>query len=414
MIDILRITTMAVIVVGTILVVLLGKRTGKYSSLLFVQFFLMILGLFLGGIWFFTGFEMIPQSWRVWKILQRGSLAAIETVAGVLGIGNILFGWIYSERNKLILGKTQFELIQNRYANMYTASVITHFSATVLCLLLAKVGAREGALCSFLALLWGCIPQVMICYQIAFNQKGSENIALRLWKGTAITDYKKAAVIVEMTKYLGDTAIYVHEGFRECLFYKIVEWLRMFPEIKNQAQLNPTIMANDIRRISLQLRMVAEKVPESEQSHFFGDLFKNTNTYVGEQFVPKKEKLLLAELLCCGYLHYLFTKFGDSRVTSNEMLRVDALANEISKLLYYSQNHGMVYTHISTYLQELLEGLEWYMFLTRRVPLPRYSTKRNRKVSVADEFFIAFISSVFDYDDKTRLEEKVGIAWRQV
>lgn len=413
---VMRIAAVAVAAAGVVLVVHFARKEGNYSWLLFVQFYLMILSLLFGGSWFLTGVEMLPPGCWIWQILQRGSLAAIETAAGILGIGNILFGWIYSERNKLILAKTQFELIQSRYANLYTASVIAHFSATILCLLLAKAGAREGAFFSFLTLLWGCIPQAMICYQIAFNQKGSEDIALHLWEKSEMADYKKAAVIMEMTKHLGDAAVYGHDGYHELLFHKIGEWLRLFPEIKNQAQLNTAPMTNDIRRISLQLRMMAEKVPEPEQSHFYGDLFKSVSRYIGGGFFSgftRTEKLLQAELLCCGYLHYLYTKSGDVRTTSGER-QVDTLANQISKLLYYSQDQGMVSVHISAYLQELLEGLEWYMFLTQRVQSPRYSSKRSRKVGVADEIFTAFISSVFDYDDKTELEINAGIAWKRV
>lgn len=416
MIDILRVIVSVGVIIGVAGIIAIWKKRGKYPGLLIIQFFLAVLALLWGTIWFLTGIELLPQGCWIWAILQRGSLSAVETVAGILGIGNILFGWIYSERNKLVLGKTQFDLIQNRYGNLYTASVITHFSATVLCLLFAKTGSREGTLFSFLALLWGCIPQAMICYQIAFNQKSSEDLAIHLWRENEITDYKKASIITEMIGYLGDVAVYRNQYYRELLFNKFAEWIRKFPEveIKSRSQLSIKDMANDIRRISLQLRTMMEKVPQREQTHFFGDLFQTTGTYVEAEFAMSNEKLMQTELLCCGYIHYLYTTSGDIPAKPCDAQRVDSLANQISKLIYYTQNQGLVFIHISTYLQELLEGLEWYMFITQRVQLPRYSSKHNRKVSISDEIFIAFIDSVFDYDDKVKLIGNAEMAWKQV
>lgn len=194
-----------------------------YRKLFLVQFIFSAVAFFLGIIWFLFGIELLPNLHYLWPIVQRGSLGAISSVAGIMGISSILFGWAYGERDKKTLGKTQIQLIKKTFGPEYSASVVVHFGVTVLCLLLANIGARDGALMAFVALIWGCILHAIICVFIVMNRTNRERIALLAWK-----DDRDFASIDSMITFLNDEGVYYHKGYRKVLCQKIGDWIWMF------------------------------------------------------------------------------------------------------------------------------------------------------------------------------------------
>lgn len=379
-------------------------------GLLAVPFVFAFFALFFGGVWFISGVELTPQGHWLWPILERGSLAAIEAVAKILGVGNILFGWIYAERNKLTLGKSQLELIEYQFGPIYTWSVAVHFFVTALCLLLAESGAREGAFFSFLALSGGCVPQVMICVEIGLNQKNREECSIKLWEDKNCS-YKDPAVIDEMIRYLGDPSVSAHEGYRNVLFKKIADWLSDFPEILNSVPEDK--MAADIRMISDKLHTLLETVPELEQEYFsemlFRSVFRNLD---GIQYSARAYPQV--ELLCCGYIHNIYNMNKMDGTLEEMDQKIDAMASRISSLTYYFQNQGIASSYGRQFLQKLLGGLEWYLFLSQRIRQPRYAVYQNVTAAQVDNIFVALIYSIFDLTGQNSREYYAKIAWKQV
>ena len=397
------------------------QQRKEYRGFLFVQFFLFLFTLLFSGCWFLTGRELTPPDHWIWTILQRGSLAAIETSAGILGIGNFLFVWIYSERDKLTLGKTQSDLIERQLGrSTYALSVIVHFVSTVLCLLLVKAGVREGAFLSFLTLVSGCILQAMVCFQIALNRRGREKLAIKAWKEEPSQGhYLETSVITKMSDFLGDPAVYANQEYRKTLFLKIAEWLGRFPgaQAPNGGQAGPS--SRDIKTVSSTLRAMLEKIPASEKSRFWEQLADIICQYWDRSCAAdagKRESCLAqAELLACGYFHFLYSTAGGGETGHAAEERIDFLSASISTLTYFSSNHGQAFTHINLFLRELLEGLEWYLFLTQRAALPRYTSRRTQKACRdGGRAFAALIQSVFDKEDPSELRRITAIAWTQV
>lgn len=400
----------------------------EYIGLFFTQLFLFAATLLFSGHWFLSGREFTPPDYWVWTILRRGSLAAIETSAGILGIGNFLFVWIYSERDKLTLGRSQSDLIERQLGPCtYTLSVTVHFISTVLCLLLVKIGVREGAFLAFLTLISGCVLQALVCFQIALNRRGREKLAIKAWEEEPLRGcYLETPVITNMSGFLGDPAIYTNQKYREVLFLKIAEWLSRFPRA-NESRLaagegtgtsaNQTnALSRGIKVVSSRLRAILEKIPASETSRFSEELMDSVcrrwDASLDADQGEKASCFAQAELLACGYFHYLYSIGGASSAVER---KIDFISERVSELTYFSSNHGQTFSHINRFLRELLEGLEWYLFLTQRTTLPRYTSRRNEKVCGDDiDMFTALIQSIFDKEDPAELKRLTAIAWTQV
>lgn len=392
--------------------IVIGEREKRYQYLLIIPILLTIFSIFFSIQWFLFGEECTPQGHCFWTILERGSLEAIESVAGILGITNILFGWIYTERNKLTLGKSQLELIEYQFGKLYTVSVVTHFFATALCLLLTKAGAREGTFFSFLALSSGCVLQVLICLEIGLNPQNREKCSIALWEkeSNAQKDYAAPVVITDMIRGLSNPDVYAHEGYRNVLFKKLSIWLGDFPEIRKPGQQNLEQMASDIRMISYLLHTLLDALPKSEQQRFIEDLFREVCKYLDAVASGCSQ----AELLCCGYIHCIYN-INETDGTVEEMDRkMDILVSRIMCLTYYFQDKDSTYFYASRFLQRLLSGLEWYLFLTQKVRLPRYNICQVETIAHINDIFTALARSIFDLDNQVICVKNAQIAWNQV
>lgn len=389
----------------------------RYCGLLVIPLMFTAFAVFFGCVWFFCGKELTPQGHWLWTTLERGSLGAIETVAGVLGISNFLFGWVYAERNRLTLGKSQLELIQYQFGKLYTWGVAVHFFATALCLLLTKAGAREGAFFSFLALSSGCVPQVMICFDIGLSSKSREECALKLWNSQKVpfADHESPSVLRKMIQCLSDPDVCANRSYRDALSKKIADWVSNFPEVHKAKQRSLTEMTTDVRMISYEFHVMLETIPNLERVHFVEELFELVCRYWDDlpnsnEFCPFSRM----ELLCCGYVHCIYNIHKTDGTVESMERKIDALASRISSLTYYFQHQEGMTADASQFLLRLLGGLEWYLFLTERGLAPRYVTYQDNANTQGGEIFAALISAIFELDNPDGRAKNTQIAWSQV
>lgn len=132
--------------------------------------------------WFVSGNEFLFDYGDAWLIIERGTLKSISSVVGVVGIGSLLLGWTYGERDKVTLGKTQIDIIHYLYGIGYSLGIILHFIATALCIILIECEAKEASMWAFITVIVGCVPQMSICLRVVFNLANRERVALLLWK----------------------------------------------------------------------------------------------------------------------------------------------------------------------------------------------------------------------------------------
>lgn len=117
---------------------------------------------------------------RICPVFLRAP-AILEAIK-VVGLSNILIGWIYKSLDMQMLGLSYGELIRYQYHSYHTCS-IAHICATICCILAASAGTSESAIIALLAVLYGFFYQGCILYRIVLNPNACEQIAVDRWKG---------------------------------------------------------------------------------------------------------------------------------------------------------------------------------------------------------------------------------------
>lgn len=366
----------------------------RFHFLFPLQFAFALITLSVSIHWLIAGEAVLINCSAFWEIVERGSLESLSSVMSIVGIGSILLGWVYSDRDKITLGKRQIDMIQYQYGYSYACSLITHFGATALCILMAKCFAKEAALWAFITVAWGCIPQSLICLQIALNRGTREDLALKLWKKDAKVCDSRVVVIFEMTEYLSEASVRYSKKFRDGLSSMIKDWL-----IDCCQPSSAYITAESIKSTSAIFEKVSEKVPQKEQAGFFNEMQRKICNELSQS--EDTINICALTLLSCSYLRFLYA-------SSDEKAR-----HHTSKAMYYSQNDNKQYEIFLCQIQDLLYGIEWFLFLSQRSGLPNGKPSKKGNNAYMKEAFGQMINSVYPEETET-IEKLIDVAWNQV
>lgn len=389
-----------------VLSLMMRSEYNKRFHLFFpVQVAFMIMSAVVSFCWFATGREFVFYYGPYWEIIERGTLKALSSVTGTIGVSCLFLGWTYSEREKFTLGCRQIDIVRYRYGLGYGLSIIIHFAATVLCGILLECKAREAALWAFTTIVWGCIPQALICLRIVINREHREKRALELWAQKGENSADRFLVLQDMAKYLTDADVHRNMGYRETMGKVIMQWLMgaCRPILKDYG-----ITAESVKRCSAIYHEISERLPQEERMLFEEDILKYVCTMIEEK--TDKTGDAPVALLCAGYMRYLFSQSPTEMET------------RIIRTVYYSQHENLSYQTFGSMMKAFSCGLEWYQYLTQRMGLPKYAELGKPKNAYMEIAFKALIHSVFEddvqnNDDKDVVEDTldyVQIAWNQV
>lgn len=351
----------------------------------------------ISGYWFATGKEAFVYGYW-WIIVERGTLEALTSVMSIVGVGSILLGWIYSERDNLTLGKSQIDMIHYRYGLGYAASIVTHFGATALAILMLKCTAKEAALWAFATVAWGCIPQVLICVQIAMNRKNRETLALQLWRHEGLIPENQLSVIHRMIDCLSETEVRFNSDYCKTLGAVIRNWLIA---CYNKDDETRGVTQANIRTISAIFRDIAEKIPEPERASFEEKLIKIICIQLENEFRANEKKDVAIDLLSCGYLRFTYEqskKILDQRINGT--------------LNYYLNSDGL-YKDCIIRMQDFYAGLEWFFFLNRLTGVPKNATKQSPQNEYIENIFVQMVLSLCENNVHVA-EEYARISWKQL
>ena len=357
------------------------------------QFALLLIALFISVFCFFSGRDMIFGYGCLWDVVKRGSLEALIAVMGIVGVGSVFLGWIYSERDKITLGKSQSEMVRYKYGPGYAGSVVVHFGSTALCVLMAKCGAKEAALWAFFTVVWGCVPQMLICIQIAMNSEQRKKLALELWRNEKS---EGQTVLHKMVQHLRDADTLYHKGYCDMLCSKIVGWLC-------GCRKESDFVLECIESVSAVFREIEDKVPEMERVIFEEKILKSICRQLKEKRILKDEEEMALNLLCGGDFRFQYFKAGE---------RPEHLEECMNRAMYFAQNDNEYYKFFGTQMRVLLCCLEWFLFLGQNYSLPRHIFTEDVPQSSLKTIFVQMTVSIFGENDNNR--KLAEIAWKQV
>ncbi len=336
-----------------------------------------------------------------WNVIERGTIEALTSVMSIVGVGSILLGWIYSERDKLTLGISQIDMIHHCYGWGYAGSIIIHFGASALSILMLKCAAKEAALWAFFTVVWGCVPQAWICLTIAMNREHREILAVQLWKQQGSVRNEQVGVIHKMAGYLNETEVRYNSKYSEALGSVIKNWLLDHYDEKSTSR---GISEGNIKAGSAIFRELIDKISKQDHAAFEEEILKVVCKQLEvDNNLNKERKNIAAHLLGCGYIRFLYAQ------ASGEVER------RISRAVYFYQQENEVYQNCIDWIQDCLCALEWYLFLNQRTEVPRNAHGKSLKTEYLekeDAFFQLILS--IEEDKSGDLEEIARISWQQV
>lgn len=348
--------------------------------------------------WFLTGHEFMNYG-SLWTVIERGTLKALASVMSIVGVGSILLGWIYSERDKFTLGKSQIDLIHYCYGSGYAGSIVVHFGASALTLLMLECAAREAALWLFFTVTWGCIQQVWICLEIALNKVRREKLALQLWCQDGTVHNQQILVIQKMAGFLSEADIRYNLRYCETLATVVKNWLL---DHYSQHSSSRGVEEGNIKAASVLFREINDKVPEQERATFEEEILKNVAKQLEvEANLDMERKNVAMLLLCCGYVRFLYAHSKEE------------LGRRIDKTVYFHQQNSAVFQNCINWTQDFVCGLEWFLFLNEQEDIPSGATRKGQRNEYIENIFVQLILSIRD-DKKSNDEEVAKISWQQV
>lgn len=365
----------------------------------FHLFFHVHLSLFLITIcicykWFVEGTEFVFDYGAIWGYIQRGSLEALSSAMGIVGVGSILLSWTYGERDKLTLGKPQIDMVNYLFGQNYPFFLVIHVASTVLSLVTMKCAAREASLWSFITVLWGFLSQAVICLSITLNRKNREKIALALWEREC-QEIDKPLVIEKMAKHLAEADVRNNKEYRIMMGRILCNWISSTYD-KNSADYG--ISVQNIKTASYIYRVIAENVPDSDRAILEEDILKAACDRVGI-IEPMRESSLV--LLCFGYYRYLYAGQAKERQEC------------IHRIGYYVKNQHTELKLFAEILRECDCAIQWYSFLNQLEGVPQHGVPARHRKSYMGIAFQHLIVSFFEVPEHDAQSIAI-LAWDQV
>lgn len=392
MIRILLVLLLVYLVVSRLLC--LGTWDHKFHLFFPVHVSLFLITIYICFKWFIEGTEFVFDYGPIWGYVQRGSLEALSSTMGIVGVGSVLLGWTYGERDKLTLGKRQIDMVDYRFGRSYPAVLVIHVASTVLSLVTMKCAAREASLWSFITVLWGFLSQAAICLLITLNRKNREKIALALWEREC-QEIDKPQVIEKMAKQLAEADVRNNKEYRIMIGRILCNWISSTYD-NNSADYG--ISVKNIKTASYIYRVIAENVPDSDRAILEEDILKAACDRVSI-IEPMRESSLA--LLCFGYYRYLYAGQAKER------------EERIHRIGYYVKNQHTELKLFAELLRECHCALQWYSFLNQLEGVPQYGVPARHRKSYMGIAFQHLIVSFFEVPEHDAQSIAI-LAWDQV
>ena len=386
--------TLLIVWVLVLLIIRIFTRDTKIHLLFPVHFSLAIITVYICFKWFSSEKEFVFNYGLLWRCIERGSLEALTEALGIIGVGSVLLGWTYGERDKLTLGKRQDDMVHHIWGYGYALSFITHIGATVLCLIMLKCAALEASLWAFITVLWGFVSQVIICLVITLNGKRREKIALMLWERDR-WEKKKSLVIQNMAEHLSNADVRNNGNYLDMMGRMVYDCLYDFYDDENTCD---AISAEQLKAVSKIFCEITDRIPQRDKDLFEESIFRAVCARSGI-IEPRRSRILA--LLAVGYYRFLYV--SDKK----------ELPNKIGRFVYYSQKQNPNSKLVGELLRECHHALAWYQFINQSASIPEYAGLAPRRNGCIETTFRQLVLSLFE-GAESDIQYIATLAWDQI
>ena len=370
--------------------------------LLPVYFLFVLISVCVTVHWFLSEGGYIFNNAKIWSILRKGSMEALSSVMGVIGIGSVIISWTFKERDSITLGQPMSEIITYWIGEGYNLSFILHFFCTAAAIVMLNCKAEEPAFWFSFTVLFGCIPHVLVCVRILMDKNQREKIAVELWELKSREPEKAEEVISQMVSYIDDPYVRNNLNYKNSIGKNFGTWIstnfkRDQKKMENDNE--PARKQKNVTKVAERFRELAQSVPKEEQADYELAIIKSACNTLAEDY----ECIEWLCVLCGGYYIYLYTCGEETVRRRLEIMR-----------LYYSVNTET--EDFCKFETAFYHAYQWYMFLESTSDSLEYyilcANKGERRM--VELYYYAICGAIAEIENKQVNIQNRENSWKQL
>lgn len=359
--------------------------------LLPVYFLFVLISVCVTAHWFLSEGGYIFNNAKIWSILRKGSMEALSSVMGVIGIGSVIISWTFKERDSITLGQPMSEIITYWIGEGYNLSFILHFFCTAAAIVMLNCKAEESAFWFSFTVLFGCIPHALVCVRILMDKNQRERIAVELWEQKSCEPENAEEVISQMVSYIDEPYVRNNSNYKKTIGKNFGTWVSTDFETHKQQK--------NVTKVAERFRELAQAVPKEEQADYELAIIKSAcDTLAGEN-----NRIEWICILCGGYYIYLYTCGEETVRRRLEIMR-----------LYYSVN--METKDFCKYETAFYHAYQWYMFLEGTSDSLEYYIlcANNEERRMVELYYYAICGAIAEIENKQVNIQNRENSWKQL
>lgn len=283
---------------------------------------------------------------------------SIYEVVKVIGLTNILIGWIYAKLDNTMLGLTYSEILKSQFP-MYALFAGLHFLSTLGCVAVSKAGLSESSILLLLAILIGFIYQGIVFYKIILSSKKCEYLAKLTWfeKKEEIDELKTNILnLAECMPEFGDKN---YESHRICFVNLLIKCLN------GNLQGEFDLILNIWDRLNKNTNLCNSRNIEQRDQDIFKSMFLNLE--------EEKESKKVICLFMSGYIAYIIADCDSKSQNLNMNVEFKTLIRAVNNIIYtlnsVSSENTALFDFFYDSTKTTLYLLVWVYFFDHRLKL---------------------------------------------
>lgn len=377
------------------------KTKKTFFGLFFIITILVVISLYYE---FFKGHSVLGGEFKMRcpVFLQASS---IYEVIKVIGLTNILIGWIYAKIDNKMLSISYSEILNSQFP-LYGLFAMFHFLATLACIAVSKAGLSESSILLLIATLLGFLYQGIVFYKIILSSKKCEALAKLTWQ-EKIKDVEDLDInALNLAGNLPEPGAKYYGSYLECFTDLFIESLKN-DKTKNKFDLILHVWDN------LNRKNISEQNLNTRQREI--DIFKRI-------FKELKRETNSEDIICqivSAYITYRIIDFNSKSTDLNITEDFTILLRDISNIIYALNSASIedkcLFEAFSDCARTTIYLLTWVYFFDGRIDLTTI-LREEIPQKVRTSFFDDVIESLFpDYiENREKLHQAIDFGKKMI
>ncbi len=345
---------------------------------------------------FFKGHSVLGGEFKMRcpVFLQASS---IYEVIKVIGLTNILIGWIYAKIDNKMLSISYSEILNSQFP-LYGLFAMFHFFATLACIAVSKAGLSESSILLLIATLLGFLYQGIVFYKIILSSKKCEELAKLTWQ-EKMKDVEDLEInVLNLAGNLPEVGAKYYGSYLKCFTDLFIESLKN-DKTENKFDLILHVWDN------LNINNISDQNLNTRQREI--DIFKSI--FKGLKKATKSEDIICQ--IVSGYITYRIIDFNRKSTDVNITVDFTLLLRDVSNIIYtldsISSENRVLFESFSDSAKTTIYLLTWVYFFDGRIELTTILREE-----IPQKEYTRFFDEIIDtlFPDYIKNREKINQA----